>query len=323
MKEISVIIPVYNAELYLEKCLNSLLAQDMDEDLFEIILVNDGSTDHTTEIIDSYIGKYTNIREIKQNNLGQSQARKNGIAKAKGKYIMFVDSDDWVDTNMLSNMLFSIKKYNADIVCCNYIIEYEGKQKIKKIKNNSQTMFFNNIEALNEMHKRKNVYQFSWNKIYKKSLFEKIIFPENYLIGEDYTMIVQLLLKSNTVVQILNAHYHYLQRKGSTCKSGYNYNHFLSYQNYINIYNKIVNNSLINRTQLMNYQLQEFLFLVIPMARNKKYNNKLIAEIRKIIKRNYFRYFFSSNDNLYIKGSLLLFLISPYLFLFLYAKLYT
>lgn len=122
---ISVIIPVYNAAMYLRDCLESILNQSYKD--LEIILVNDGSTDRSGEICWCYQNKYNNIRVVYQENQGVSKARNQGINLARGEYISFIDADDWLEKNYYECLLYLLTKYDADVSMCDYSVEDSGK----------------------------------------------------------------------------------------------------------------------------------------------------------------------------------------------------
>ena len=113
MIKVSVIVPVYNTEEYLEKCLNSLINQTLKE--IEIICVNDGSTDNSGKILKQYAKRYPQVKVIEQQNLKQGAARNNGVKTATGEYIGYVDSDDWVDLDYFEKLYNTAKKYDSDI----------------------------------------------------------------------------------------------------------------------------------------------------------------------------------------------------------------
>ena len=115
--KVSIIVPVYNVEKYIKKCLDSLVHQTLSD--IEIIVVNDGSPDNSELIINQYLKKYSNIKYFKKENGGQGSARNFGLSKAIGKYIMFVDSDDYVDITMAEKMYNSAIANNSDMVICN------------------------------------------------------------------------------------------------------------------------------------------------------------------------------------------------------------
>ena len=132
---ISIIVPVYNTEKYLEKNINSLINQTYKN--IEIIFINDGSTDKSLEILEKYAQKDKRIKIINQEKQGVSNARNKGIDSATGKYIMFVDSDDWIDMDACENLIDIQKLYNAEFIYSNYIKEYEKKSIINKIDENN------------------------------------------------------------------------------------------------------------------------------------------------------------------------------------------
>lgn len=203
MPKVSIIVPVYNVEEYLEKCLDSLVNQTLKD--IEIIIVNDGSTDASKEIIQKYINKYKNIVYLEKENGGLSSARNYGIPYAKGEYIGFVDSDDYVELNMYEKMYNKAIEEKSDMVECDFIWEYTNKKRedIGKIYSNKK-------EAIIEAR------VVAWNKIIKKDIIEKtkITFPEGlrYEDIEFFYKIVPYLDKISFVKETL---VHYIQRESS------------------------------------------------------------------------------------------------------------
>ena len=126
-KKLSIIVPVYNAEQYMEKCLNRLLEQSYSN--IEIIIVNDGSEDTSKEKIEKYLKKYPSIKYLEKENGGLSDARNYGMPYATGEYIAFLDSDDYVESTMYEDMYEMAQKENADMVECDFIWEYPDKRK--------------------------------------------------------------------------------------------------------------------------------------------------------------------------------------------------
>lgn len=144
----SIIVPVYNAEIYLNECIESVIAQSYSD--YELILVDDGSKDSSGEICDFYAEKHDNIKVIHQKNCGQSRARYNGMVMAKGKYILFLDSDDYWDENLLSEIKSTIDKTNADIIMFNALrINGDHVTKFKPIfKEESETNIISKDECI-------------------------------------------------------------------------------------------------------------------------------------------------------------------------------
>ena len=212
---LSVIVPVYNVEKYLEKCLNSLVNQTLQE--IEILVVNDGSTDNSQLIIDEFTAKFPlKIRSFNKENGGLSDARNFGIEKATGAFIGFVDSDDYVSDAMFEEMYLLAKKHNAEMAICNL-------QKVDEVGNTTQKLtqipnMPEKIDLRNNFTVFSDLSYFACNKIFKKDLFEGEKFQKG-MHFEDIELIPQLLLKCKTIVQTQNYHYQYLERTDSISKT--------------------------------------------------------------------------------------------------------
>lgn len=140
MKKLSIIVPVYNVENWLSRCASSLINQDLDKSEYEIIFVNDGSTDDSFEIAKKYSESYDNIILISQENKGLSAARNAGINKANGKYIWFVDSDDWIEPNIAGQLLKEAEDCGLDVLCFGLNIAFEdGRSNSFGIKNGTDS----------------------------------------------------------------------------------------------------------------------------------------------------------------------------------------
>lgn len=204
MPKVSVIVPVYNVEKYIEKCLNTLVNQALQD--IEIIVVNDGATDNSEKIINEFLEKYPEkIVYLKKENGGLSDARNFGIPYAKGEYIAFVDSDDYVETFMYQEMYEIAKKENSDMVECDFIWEYPNKSRIDtgEIYNNKKEM----------AHKVRVV---AWNKLIKKCILDetKIEFPKGYRY-EDLEFTYKLIPYLDKVSFLKKPCVHYIQRDNS------------------------------------------------------------------------------------------------------------
>jgi len=214
---ISVIVPIYNVEKYLSKCIESIINQTYKD--LEIILVNDGSLDNCPRICDEYAKKDNRIKVIHKENGGVSTARNIGLDKALGDYIFFVDSDDYLDLRMIEVLYNNMKKYKADISMCNYI--RVDNYDVKVSNNEEQIEIYSNIQALNRLYK--DTYTFHedyalfiapWNKLYKKELFDNLRYPIGK-IYEDGATIYKVLYKSNKIVHTNQILYYYYQSPNS------------------------------------------------------------------------------------------------------------
>lgn len=221
MSEISVIVPVYNVEKYLDKCITSIIEQTFTD--FELILINDGSKDHSGSICDTYKEKDSRIKVIHQVNAGLSAARNVGIELSKGKYITFVDSDDFIHYKMLEVLYKNIQEYQADVSLCEHQLVYEdqGENKLNIAVNNNITLY-TNIESIKEiLVKGQKSIIVSWSKLYKRSLFSGIRFPEGKF-HEDEFVTYKLLYKSSCIIATGAKLYYYLQRSNSITGSTFN-----------------------------------------------------------------------------------------------------
>ena len=193
MADISIIVPIYNAEKYLNKCIESLINQTKKE--LEFILINDGSTDNSEEIIKSYKDK--RIKYFKNENQGIGKTRNFGIEKATGKYIMFVDSDDYIDKNMAKLVFDKAFSNSLDMVVCDYYKVINNENIEEKLPSFKPTTLKNSPDLLCGINLS------PWNKIYKTSLIKdnNIKFVEN-LKYEDAPFVIEALDKANKVGKV-------------------------------------------------------------------------------------------------------------------------
>lgn len=205
MIKMSVVVPVYNVSKYLAKCLDSLVSQTLKD--IEIIVVNDGSTDNSQEIIAEYEKNYHIIKAYSKKNGGLSDARNYGIAKAKGEYLAFVDSDDYVDKTMMEKMYNYAKNNKLDIVCCDCFKVYENSLEKVELKAN---LNYSNDNIKNYLLSP----VMAWMRIYKRSIFEKIKFQKG-IYYEDLELIPKLVKQTKKIGFLNESLYYYLQRSGS------------------------------------------------------------------------------------------------------------
>ena len=203
MPKVSLIIPVYNVEDYIEKCLNSVVNQTLKD--MEIIIVNDGATDNSKQKIEKYLKKYPKIKYLETENGGLSDARNYGMPYAKGEYIAFLDSDDYVEQNMYEEMYSIAKKENADMVDCNFVWEYPNKK-----KEDIGEIYTSKKEMIEKGH------VVAWNKLIRREILEeaKIKFPVG-LRYEDMEFFYKLVPYVNKVSFVKKCLVHYVQRENS------------------------------------------------------------------------------------------------------------
>lgn len=214
MPQLSVIVPVYNVEDYLRKCVESILNQTFTD--FELLLVDDGSTDGSGELCEEFALLDKRVKVFHKENEGQSVARNFGISHACGNYLSFIDSDDWIEKEMYDEMLSPLSKNReVDIVVC-------GHRVVTETGNEEETVVFSKpvllsgAEATMLILKDDEMPSFPWNKIYRKNLFEDIRFPEKRLY-EDTATIYKTFHLAREVYVVNRICYNYLRRQGSTC----------------------------------------------------------------------------------------------------------
>ena len=195
----SVIVPVYNVEKYLDKCLASILGQTFKD--YECIIVDDGSPDNSNTIIDNYVKKDQRFKVIHQKNMGLSAARNVGLDIAKGDYITFIDSDDYIANDYLEKFASKITSTDADIVICGFIEVYA--EYIKEVSSKSE-----NTDEIKKNILADVLHAYPWNKCYKKDLFQNIRFPVNKIF-EDLLTIPEVCLNAHKIVCIPEKLYYY------------------------------------------------------------------------------------------------------------------
>ncbi|MCP1382040.1 glycosyltransferase [Runella salmonicolor] len=201
--KISIIVPVYNAQYFLERCINSIIEQPFKD--LEIILINDGSTDRSGEMCDEFAKRDSRIRVLHQTNKGISYTRQFGIDHSVGEFIQFIDSDDWIEGDMFSELYNYATHSNLDILGSNFIMDLENKSKKIICQYPSREKFIKAVLS--------NEWGVVWKLFIRRSLFLNfgISFPVGINHGEDYIVCVKLLLSTNKIatIDLYNYHYNY------------------------------------------------------------------------------------------------------------------
>ena len=224
MMKLSIIVPIYGVEQYLRKCVDSLLNQDIPSSEYEIILVDDGSPDKCPQICDEYARRVNseeervnNIKVIHRKNGGLSAARNSGIEAAQGEYIMFVDSDDYIEPNVLKGLLAQVERDNLDVL--RYRLQYVNPQYEVYIPYKKDPFLGNDysevpVEGVSFLNSRMNTQCYAWQFILKRELLDGCLFtPGIYFEDTDWTP--RLLCKAQHVASTNTVVYNYLMREGS------------------------------------------------------------------------------------------------------------
>lgn len=220
-KKMSVIIPAYNMENYLGVCLDSVFGQTLDD--FEVIVINDCSKDKTESVVNEYRKKHDNLKYINNKvNMGVSASRNIGISNSEGEYIVFLDSDDYIEKDMLKSLYDECKKGNLDMAICGYFINFSDgniKQINLKLDNNK---IYSGVEMLKELLTHKNgVTGHSWNKIIKRDILidNNLKYPEDMKVYEDVIFFTSIYPYFNKIKYVDKSLYHYIERSNSAIRT--------------------------------------------------------------------------------------------------------
>lgn len=292
--KISIIIPVYNVEKYLKRCLESVVNQTYKN--LEIILVNDGSTDSSLEICNDYADKDPRVLVINQDNKGLSGARNSGLEIAKGDYIGFVDSDDWIETNMFSTMIKVLKDKKVDVVECSLLTTTDVKNTVYR---NGQLIIENRQSSLKRIIKNQNFSVCS--RLHKRSSIADLRFIEGKN-SEDVYFTINLYNKINTTAFLTHKFYNYYVADNSITRGDYKLKVLDSVEAALYLKNKIhkeesdktlknISRNLLLDIALYNYKMLNY---------NSNLDPKLVLrkKLKAIIKENYNK---SSNSSLHLK----------------------
>ena len=310
MSEISVIIPVYNVEKYLRSCLDSLLNQTFKD--LEFICIDDGSTDNSAHILYEYAQKDPRFTIMQQKNQGQGVARNNGIQVAKGKYIAFVDPDDWVESNMFEILVKKIRESNAEIIQFNYKEHNEYTKNSKNyniIKSLSSVMTYDeNGNAYYTWQDIKNKILYfelhAWTRIYSKEFINKYkIKFTNTKILEDHLFINKAILNSKRIYLLDYYPYHYRRRKNSTVNIISDIN-LQIFENFADIKNYLIKQNLYNELEEC---FKEYVTLLItrhyhniPILKRAKYRKESLKYISQEAYKNILK--IATNNNSYLEN---------------------
>lgn len=215
---VSIIIPVYNAEQFLSRCIESVIKQTYSN--IEIVLVNDGSLDNSGTICNEYAISDKRVSVIHKENAGPSKAREDGINQSKGEYIIFVDADDYIDANMIERLII-VAEQGYDVVQCGFRKVTVNEELIEIIRLKPMIVK-EQKECATYYAAQKNTTNFLWNKIYKKDLFKGIEYPQLYA-GEDSCLLTQLYATSKVIANIEDQLYNYVMTPESLCRQPFSY----------------------------------------------------------------------------------------------------
>lgn len=315
MEKISIIVPIYNVEKYLERCIESILKQTYTN--IELILVNDGSLDKCGTICDEYAEKDNRIKVIHKINSGLSSARNAGLSIATGNYIAFIDSDDWIKEDMVAYLYFLIKKYEADISICGYF----AVDKKFKMNHNFETEkidLFDKNEILNlyfRVDKNVRGIMFVWRRLYRKEILQGISFTEG-MTSEDIDFSYRIFNRcEKCVVGNLKKYFYNLENNNSITRSKVGEKNFHS----LDMWNKVIilvekeNEKFLKYAKLNKLRAEFTLIyrwaLYGAIFKDISYYNRK-QRLLKNIRANFSKLFFLNDFSIYKKIFLILIFVN-------------
>lgn len=284
MDLISAIVPVYNVEKYLYRCVDSILKQTYEN--FELILIDDGSPDNCSQMCDELSEKDSRIKVIHQENQGLSAARNSGIKIAKGNYLTFIDSDDWISNTMFEDLINLIKEKNADISICNFIVT-DGNAIYKKNTKAEEKLYSKDefMKIILRVNSNRCIH-YAWGKLYKKDVIDK---NEHYPVGmlnEDVEGMFKAVLKSEKIAETNKIGYFYYENSESISRKKFSEN-FLSLHHVWERILEISQNSAPEYVDYVKYNLirSDFTILVDMILYGDKETDNIFSIERKNINK--------------------------------------
>lgn len=280
---ISIIVPVYNVEKYLDRCMESILQQTYRK--LEIILVDDGSTDTSSAMCEAYAKRDSRVRVIHKPNGGLSDARNAGLSIATGSYIGYVDSDDWIEPDMYERMYRACIEQDAQIAVCRYFCEYQDRT---MAGGDGSVVLLSREELLKiyiSGHDSYVIYNSVWSKLFERKLVEGMVFPKGRN-SEDIMYTTRAFCKAKQAVYLDQCFYHYvLDREGSIMNEKHSERMFKDeipfWREHISCIRQMVSQQMAD---LAGYHFQRrllFYYVDARNAKNKEAASGLVAEIKK------------------------------------------
>lgn len=305
MTDISVIVPVYNAELYLRTCVECIRSQTFRN--FELILIDDGSVDRSAAICNEYVEKDSRVKVIHQNNQGPSAARNRGMKESEGKYITFVDADDCIEKCYLENLWRITEDYGADLVISGMFLVEDGQKPGSRnnlsVPAGEMTRRVSRQEAYRCMLGGKRALLFAWGKLYCRRLLRDISYPEGE-VYEDVKVICKIIEKADNIVCTPYTGYFYIQRPDSITHSSMSQEHKVLLRNEIEFWNFIK----IHYPELEYLAKEKYFrscfFLLEKMSEKMQYG-KECRKLRKSILKNWRYLLFNKTVSRTVRGGTL------------------
>lgn len=299
---ITIIIPLYNVESFIERCLNSVVNQTYKN--LEIILINDGSTDNSLSICEEYRKKDKRIKLINKKNGGVSSARNCGLDIYNGKYITFIDADDYVEVDYIEILYKKIKEYNVDIVFSN-AIEVLDNGKTMNNKNAIKDILLDKENVYKELFLERYISCACWGNLYKVDVIKDVKFDINMHLDEDFKFLIDVINNIDNSVMISDKKYYYVIRENSLFHSAFSENRIVKsklskkWYGIINYSKELVDK--FKDTNLEKYALRRYVRLIVTYMYSLKIVKDEYKELKQLIKPYFFKYMFSSIVSIKLK----------------------
>ena len=317
---ISVIIPVFNTEKYLTRCLESIVSQTYD--YYEVIMVDDGSTDGSGSICKVYAEKDSRFRYIHQENAGPDMARKTGTEASIGEYLTYVDADDYISRNALEVMIANANETFADIVCSQIVRFDEKKEWSGSVYNGNLRILKEKAEILNAFFVSETLIGTYYAKLIKRPVMEDYSFIKDGLIGEDITAALYMFDKAKTISLIPDKTYYYYQNSDSISHAKYSHRHAVSLDNYLKLRDLYLNRDGVTPQRICGYFAAYQMAVATAMGRSGSYEKKPGELLRKDLKNHWQCIKNDDKTALYMKLCIWLYMHMPKVFIGLFHILY-
>ncbi len=315
--EITIIIPVYNNEKYIKRCMDSVLAQSYKN--YEVILIDDGSKDRSGKICDSFVSENENIYVIHQENKGVATSRKIGVDAARGKYITFIDPDDYIATDMLKVLYDNALDF--DMVSCSLTRVMGDKEKVQDIFKEEYVDFYDNREMIYAYFDKKYLNGSVCAMLVKKELYSRIDMCEGAVPGEDICIILQLYEIAKSARSLSAPMYYYWQNGEGISHGGYTTRHRKGLMNYINLCDSLVEKFPEIRGRIGAYFCEYEMAVMTAMCRNDVYDIEVINILRTHLKEHLFELLKNNNTALYYKVSAVMIIMNYKCFAFIFKRI--
>ena len=298
---LSIIVPCYNSEKTIIHCLESIVRQSFHD--YEIVVIDDGSTDSSGKLIDDFFLKHENVFHtvIHQENIGLPLTRKVGIENSSGDIIGFVDSDDWIEPHYYERLMKKMEETNADVVVAGVLKHESGKTTQFPSDPSLREMDINAYQAALYMLNNEAIYMYAFNKIYKKGVFENVSFYSQKYIGEDFILVSQVLDAADKVSTIDYDGYHYIISSLSQTQQRYGELHKGLYEVFEDHYQKCLDKDEEYIKALERYMVLHYMFILVTLARSEERDPEIEREILSFVRKHHNDYLENTNDGLKAK----------------------